>query len=236
MQVVMMCGGKGTRLRPYTAVLPKPLVPVGETSILEIVLRQLRSQGFERVTVSVGHKAELIMAVIGDGKRLGLDLRYHREYDPLGTVGALAEIPGLEENFLVLNGDVCTTLNFSKVCVHHEQSGALATIATCRRDEKLDLGVMDLENGRVVGFREKPVYSFHVSTGINVYRRDILAYIPKGRPFGFDELMRALVSDRADVRPYLFDGFWLDIGCPEDYSRMVDLFASNPEFLFSAGS
>jgi NDP-mannose synthase len=235
MQVVMMCGGAGTRLRPYTAVLPKPLVPVGEMSIIEIVLRQLKLQGFDHVIVSVGHKAELIMAVIGDGKRLGLDIRHHREYEPLGTVGALAEMDGLEDSFLVLNGDVCTTLSFAKVCAHHQQSGALATIATYRRDEKLELGVMDIQDGRIVAFREKPVYSFHVSTGINVYRKEVLSYIPKGRPFGFDELMRALIADKADVRPYLFDEFWLDIGRPEDYSRVVDLFAADPDFFFPAG-
>ena len=133
MQAILMAGGKGTRLKPYTAVIPKPLVPVGDMSIIEMVLRQLRGCGFERVKVSVGHKAELLMAIIGNGKKFGLEVDYHQEDKPLGTLGALAEMKGLEDNFLVMNGDICTNLNFREFYQAHVQSGAIAACWTWTR-------------------------------------------------------------------------------------------------------
>lgn len=223
MQALLMAGGKGTRLRPYTAVLPKPLVPIGDISIIELVLRQLRSFGFERVIISVGHKAELIMAVIGDGDRFGLDVSYHREEKPLGTVGALAEIEGLDDDVLVMNGDVTTNLNFREIFEWHVESGAQATIGTYRRVEQIELGVVEVDEERehITGFREKPEYDFFVSMGVNVLNRSVRSLIPRDTYFGFDMLMRKMLDARADVRPFLFAGRWLDIGRPDDYDRMV---------------
>jgi NDP-mannose synthase len=229
MQAILMAGGKGTRLRPYTAVIPKPLVPVGDMSIIEMVLRQLRASGFERVKVSVGHKAELLMAIIGDGKKFGLKVDYHQEEKPLGTLGALAEMQDLEDNFLVMNGDICTNLRFSEIYEAHVKSGAIATIGTYRRMEKIELGVLDVDDSgkRVVGFREKPVYDFLVSMGVNAFSRKILDLIPRGEFFGFDSLMYKMLEQKLHIQSYRFGGYWMDIGRPDDYDRFLDEFEKN---------
>jgi NDP-mannose synthase len=229
MQAILMAGSKGTRLKPYTAVIPKPLVPVGDMSIIEMVLRQLRACGFERIKVSVGHKAELLMAIIGDGHKFGLKVDYHQEDKPLGTLGALAEMKDLEENFLVMNGDICTNLNFKEFYQAHVTSGAIATIGTYRRMEKIELGVMDVDgSGKLVtGFREKPVYDFLVSMGVNAFNRGVLDLIPKGEFFGFDSLMHKMLEQKLKIQSYRFSGFWMDIGRPDDYDKFCDEFEKN---------
>ena len=231
MHAILMAGGKGTRLRPYTAVLPKPLVPIGEMSILELVLKQLRHYNFSRVTICVGHKAELIMAVVGDGDRFGLSIDYVREERPLGTIGALKLVPDVGESFLVMNGDICTNLPFDVVLQEHVKAGSLATIATYRRREAIEFGVLDIdrETSRVVGFREKPIYDFSVCMGVNAFRRDVMTLIPDDQYFGFDMLLDRLLADHCDVRSYAFEGRWLDIGRVDDYERMIDDFAQNPK-------
>lgn len=225
MQAVLMAGGKGTRLRPITAVLPKPLVPIGEISVLEMVLRQLRRYGFHEVILCVGHKAELIMAVVGDGVE-GLRVRYHVEEQPLGTMGALAELDGLEESFLVMNGDTCTDLDFRVLLEHHRAHGGPATFATTRRREKIELGVLELDENRrmLTGFREKPTYDFWVAMGVNALDRRVLELIPRGELFGFDDLTNEMLAREWPVEVFPFKGFWLDIGRIDDYERMVDEF------------
>jgi NDP-sugar pyrophosphorylase family protein len=224
-----MAGGKGTRLRPYTAVLPKPLVPVGDMSIIEMVLRQLKLYGFDSVKISVGHKAQLVMALVGDGSRFGLKVSYHQEEKPLGTVGALAEMQGLEESFLVMNGDVCTNLNFAELLKAHVASGALATIGTYQRKEKIELGVLDADpSGKtIVGFREKPVFDFLVSMGVNAFNRKIIDLIPRGEFFGFDSLMLKMLEKKVAIRSHLFTGIWSDIGRPDDYDKFCEDFEKN---------
>lgn len=225
-----MAGGKGTRLRPFTNVLPKPLVPIGEISILELVLRQLHHFGFSDITICVGHKAELIMAVIGDGMRFSLNVRYHHEVEPLGTVGALGIMDGLEENFLVMNGDICTNLDFGALLSAHVRTGAVATIGTYARREKIELGVLEVdEEGRVSRFIEKPTYDFLVSMGVNAFHRSVVDQIPRGEFFGFDSLMLRMIERGEDVRPFRFEGLWHDIGRPDDYQRMLDDFGARPE-------
>lgn len=238
MQAILMAGGRGTRLRPYTAVLPKPLVPVGEISIIEMVLRQLKHHGFEQIIVSVGYKAELIMAVVGDGTRFGLTVRYQHEDKPLGTVGALAQIPDLDDDFLVMNGDICTDLDFAAILGDHGRSGAVATVGTYRRTEKIELGVMELDAAqtRITGFQEKPVYEFHVAMGVNAFSRRVVDHIPAGEPFGFDQLLLKLLAQEIPVRSYHFDGRWLDIGRPDDYDEMYLLFQENPGAFLPTGA
>ncbi len=238
MQAVLMAGGRGTRLRPYTAVLPKPLVPVGESSIIEIVLLQLKHYGFEEIVVSVGYKAELIMAVVGDGSRFGLKVRYQHEDKPLGTVGALAQIPDLDDNFLVMNGDICTDLDFKEIYDAHRRSGAQATIGTYRRTEKIELGVIELDEQKacITGFEEKPVYEFHVAMGVNAFNRAVVDQIPKGECFGFDRLVLKLLEQKIPVRSYRFEGRWLDIGRPDDYDRMCLLFQEEPGAFLPPGA
>lgn len=238
MQAVLMAGGKGTRLRPYTAVLPKPLVPIGETSIIEMVLRQLRLCGFERIKISVGYKAELIMAVVGNGKRFNMEVEYHKEDAPRGTAGALAEIEGLEENFLVMNGDICTNMNFKELYDDHVASGVQATVGTFRRREKVELGVLELdESGRFVdGFKEKPEYDFSVAMGVNALNRSVVNLVPQGEFFGFDMLLLKLLELKIPVRSYHFSGRWLDVGRPDDYDRMCVEFQENPGVYLPDGS
>jgi len=231
MQAILMAGGKGTRLRPFTDILPKALVPIGEISILEMVLQQLHRNGFKRITIAVGHKAELIMAVIGNGKRFGLNIKYHYEDKPLGTIGALADLDDLEDDFLVMNGDICTNMSFEAFYQTHVKSGAVGTVGAYRRFERIELGILtpDEENGKIVGFQEKPTYEFLVAMGVNAFNRSILEFIPNGEVFGFDDLMAKIVEDDIDVRALTFDGMWHDIGRVDDYEKMLRGFADNPK-------
>ena len=224
-----MCGGKGTRLRPFTNVLPKPLVPLGDASVLEMVLKQLRHFGFSKVVLAVGYKAEIIMAVIGDGKRFGLEVTYHVEDKPLGTMGALSGIEGLEENFIVTNGDICTDMNFGDFYQSHVSSGATATVGTYNRREKIELGVITIDGseGAITGFQEKPEFDFKVAMGVNAFNRSILSLIPDHKFFGFDDLMHAMIAGKIDVRSYLFEGLWHDIGRADDYTEVATEFDQN---------
>lgn len=219
-----MAGGKGLRLRPLTTVLPKPLIPLGDSSVIEMVMRQLRHCGFEDIVVAVGYKSDLIMAVLGDGSRYGLKIRYHREEEPLGTVGALATIGGLEDDFIVMNGDICTNMHFGDLLRHHVASGAQATVSAFRKVDQVPLGVLDVDepSGRIVGFREKPTHDFLVAMGVNAFKRSIMDLVPRGSFFGFDDLMHAGLARGLDVRHRLFQGVWYDIGHPHDYDAVLE--------------
>lgn len=221
MRAVILAGGKGTRLRPYTTTIPKPLVPVGDMAIMEIVIRQLSRSGFDHITVAVNHQAQLIRAYFMDGEQWGVTMDYSIEDKPLSTMGPLKLIDGLPQYFLVMNGDILTDLDYDALYRSHVESGAIGTIATYERDTKIDFGVLkyDGENNRIYGFVEKPVEHFCVSMGIYVFSRDILELIPKDVPFGFDHLMHRFIEEQRDVRAYPFDGYWLDIGRPDDYDR-----------------
>jgi len=218
---VVLAGGKGTRLRPFTITLPKPLVPIGdESSVLEIVIRQLAHQGFESATLAIGHFGELIEAYVGDGTQWGMAIDYARETEPLGTMGPVVQVADrLPEHFLVLNGDTLTEMNYARLLEAHAASGAPITVATARRETRVEFGVLDIEDGRVTGFREKPSIGYTVAIGAYALSRATLQRYPAGEVLGFDQLMRDLI-DRGE-RPASFDfsGFWLDIGRPEDYDR-----------------
>jgi NDP-sugar pyrophosphorylase family protein len=221
MQAVILAGGKGTRLKPYTTTLPKPLVPVGEQPILSIVLSQLKEAGVEKVTLAVNHMAELIMAFFKNGEKFGLDIEYSIEDVPLGTVGPLKLIHSLPESFLVMNGDILTDLDYTDLYRSHLRSGCPLTIATYEREVDIDFGVLEIDtrtNG-VSGFREKPKYRFSVSMGIYVFERSVLECVPDGRAFGFDELVLTMLELGEPVNSYAFNGYWLDLGRPDDYDR-----------------
>jgi NDP-mannose synthase len=227
MKAVLLAGGKGSRLKPYTAVIPKPLMPIGERSVVEILLRQLAQAGVDEVLMCVGHQAHLIEAVVGDGERHGLRITYRREEQPLGTVGPLRAIAAdLPHRFLVMNGDILCDLDFAALYREGEASGAPLTVAVCERASKIDLGVLDIDeaSGAVTGFREKPTYTFWVSMGAYAMSRDVLSYIPADRPFGFDDLMHALLAARAPVRTHVFRGHWLDIGRSDDFAEAQEEF------------
>ena len=238
MQAVLMAGGKGTRLRPFTNILPKPLVPIGEISIIEMVLRQLHYYGFRKIIICVGHKAELIMAVLGNGGKLGLDIIYHKEDKPLGTIGAISHIEELEDNFLVMNGDICTSLNFRKFYDIHLKNNAVATICAYVRQEKIELGVLEIDEseGKIIGFKEKPTYNYLVSMGVNAFHKTIIDLIPKGEFFGFDDMMHKLLMKKIDIKYYKFDGLWYDIGRLDDYEIMLQDFSLNPDAYLPKGA
>lgn len=219
-RAVILAGGKGTRLKPYTAVLPKPLVPVGDSPILEIIIRQLVEDGFTHITIAVNHLAEIIKAFFGDGSKWGCRIDYSLEPKPLNTMGPLKLIPDLPENFLVMNGDVFTDLNYAALYAEHVSSGSEFTISAYNRKQKVDFGVLDIgPDGKLAGFREKPEYEYMVSMGVYVLNRRVLDIIPANTSYGFDELMIALMKRGTPAAAKPFAGYWLDIGCPEEYER-----------------
>ena len=232
MQAVVLAGGKGRRLEPYTTLLPKPLMPVGDYPVLEILLRQLKAQGFREVILAVGHLAELIEAYFQDGRRWGLNIQYSREDTPLGTVGPLTLLQDrLQEHFLVLNGDILTELPFGEVLRFHQQQDAPLTIAINRRTVEVDFGVVDHENHRLVDYHEKPVIAYWVSMGVYAFRRDALNHIPRGRRFDLPDLVHTLRRAGQPVAVYPFEGFWLDIGRESDFREAQRAFAERRERL-----
>jgi NDP-sugar pyrophosphorylase family protein len=224
---VLLAGGKGTRLRPYTTSIPKPLVPIGdECAIIEIVLRQLARDDFRRATIAIGHLGELIRAYVGSGEQWGLEVDYATEDKPLSTMGpVVALLDKLPEQFLVLNGDILTDLSFAALLEAHAASAVPLTIATYHRQVDIDFGVLTVEAGRVVGFVEKPKLDYEVSMGVYAVSRSALAGYPAGEPLGFDRLVIDLLAAGRNPASYRFDGYWLDIGRPEDYDR------ANSEFV-----
>jgi len=221
MRAILLAGGKGTRLRPYTTIIPKPLVPVGGQAIMEIMVKQLARHRCKHITVAVNHQAQLIMAYFGDGARWNVRLDYSVEDKPLGTIGPLTLIEDLPEHFLVMNGDILTDLDFGKFFGAHVSSGALATISTYQRSLTVDFGVLACgnEQRRIDSFSEKPVEHFQVSMGIYAFSKRVLELVPANEPFGFDDLMLSMIERGLDVRALPHDGYWLDIGRPDDYDR-----------------
>lgn len=217
-EAIVLAGGKGTRLAPYTTVFPKPLMPVGDMPVLEILLRQLAAAGFTKIHLAVGHLAELIQAFFGDGSRFGVELHYWFEDVPLGTAGPLAQIEIAGETVLVMNGDLFTAVDYREVVERHVSSGAAATIGVLRRDVPIDFGVVHLDGDRVVGFEEKPVLSYEVSMGIYVFGKEAIRLIPANERYDFPELLLSLLQRGLLVNAYQSRDFWLDIGRPEDYA------------------
>lgn len=232
MEAVILAGGRGTRLKPFTTTLPKPLVPVGEHPILSIVLTQLRAAGFTKVTLAVNHMAELIMSFFRSGEQFDLELSYSVEAEPLGTVGPLTLIPGLPDHFLVMNGDILTDIDYSALFRAHIQSAAELTIATYERDVLVDFGVLDVDkgSGKITGFYEKPTYHFNVSMGVYVFARSILDRVPRNVPYGLDELVLDMLRTQAPVNSYGCKGYWLDLGRPDDYDRANEDIVSKDVF------
>jgi NDP-sugar pyrophosphorylase family protein len=221
MHAVILAGGKGVRLRPYTTTLPKPLVPIGDQySILEIVLHQLARHGFRTVTIAIGHLGHLIRAYIGNGDRWGLRIDYANEESPLGTIGPLLTmLDRLPDDFLVMNGDVLTDLDFADLLTEHTGAAAGLTVATYPRQVSIDFGVLETQNGQVVDFTEKPTLDYRVSMGVYGVAKRVLGRYESGLPLGFDELVLDQLADGSRPREYRFDGYWLDIGRPDDYDR-----------------
>ncbi len=227
---VLLAGGLGSRLLPFTAVIPKPLVPIDRESIAEILLKQLAHFGVKRVFVSIGYLGHLIEAVLGDGSRFGLELLYQREEKPLGTVGPLALIADkLPENFLVLNGDVLSDIDFAGLLQAHLIGGQTLTIATYPRELKVEFGVLKTDaSGSVTAFVEKPHHDFLVSMGVYAMNRGVLAYFEPGQAFGFDQLVLAMLAKGDRVGTFNWGaGRWLDIGRATDFATAQTQFRAD---------
>jgi NDP-mannose synthase len=226
MKAVVLAGGKGRRLAPFTVVFPKPLVPIGDRPVLEVLLRRLAQFGITEVILSVDHLADLMMAFIEGSPSLKklLQISYVRDEKPGGTAGPLAGIEGLDETFLVTNGDVLTTLDLSALIAHHKAQDAALTIAVHKKEVAIDLGVLELQDGLVVDYQEKPRLHYNVSMGIYVYEPKVLSYIEKGSYLDFPDLVLRLIKNGEKVVGFENDAAWLDIGRPEDYARAQEEF------------
>ncbi len=227
MRAVILAGGKGTRLRPFTTLIPKPLVPLGDKySILEIIIMQLARSGFTRITVAVNHLSRLIMAYFGDGSRLGVELDYSLEDRELSTIGPLTLIDDLPENFLVMNGDILCDLDYRAFYDAHVAAGSRVSVSAYRRQVKIDFGVLQYdEDNRLTGFQEKPVIDVDVSMGIYCINRAVIDALPRGVAYGFDRLMTDGLAQGEEIRIRPFGGYWLDIGRPDDYEYANEHFA-----------
>lgn len=230
---VILAGGRGTRLRPYTIAMPKPLVPIGDYPILEVIIRQLAQQGFSRIIITVNHQAEIIQAYFGNGQKWGVAIEYCMEDKPLGTMGPLKNIKNLPEHFIVMNGDVLTNLNFGIFLDEHCRHNVLFTISAYQRTHMVDYGVLHTnEQSYLCGFEEKPKLNYTVSMGVYALSHCVLNYIPKDEFFGFDHLMHRLIKEKQPVEVKLFDGYWLDIGRPSDYEKAIADFEENRRLFF----
>ena len=221
MKAVILAGGKGTRLRTYTTVLPKPLMPIGDFPILEILIRQLKAAGCSEVVLAVGYLAALIQAYFGDGSRWGIPIRYSQEKVPLGTAGPISIVDDLDGSFLVMNGDILTSLDFQDLYRFHLEHGAAATVCRCDRSIKLNLGIVKVgEHGRVSDYIEKPSLEYQVSMGVYAFRPEIREYVPKGDYMDLPDLVRSLLARGVPVQSYDFKGLWFDIGNPDEHEQI----------------
>ncbi len=222
MQAIILAGGKGTRLKPYTTVLPKPLMPIGDCSILEVVIKQLRKNGFKKITMAVGHQHDLFVAFFGNGEKWKLPITYHIEKEPLGTAAPLRHIKNLDDHFLMMNGDILTDLSFKKLFAIHKKKKADLTIATHKRTQRVNYGTLEYsKNGQLTKFIEKPSYNFNVSMGIYIVSRNVLSLLPTKGRFDFPDLVQKLLSHNKSIYCHSYNGYWMDIGRPEDYEQAI---------------
>ncbi|CEG11155.1 Nucleotidyl transferase [groundwater metagenome] len=220
MKAVILAGGKGTRLRPFTYMIPKPLMPIGEQPIIEIILNQLKNNGFNNIIISTGYKENLIrMFLNGADKKYDLNIKYSNEDEPLGTVGSLSLIRDeLNEDFILMNGDTLCTLNYNELMKYHKKSGNMATITLHKKNININFGVVKLDGVDIVDYTEKPIHSYFVSIGVYVFKPEVLKYMPGGR-LDFPDIIKILIKNGEKVGGYIFDDYWLDVGRYEDYMK-----------------
>jgi NDP-mannose synthase len=228
MKAVIQAGGKGTRLKPYTMVLPKPLMPVGNRPVIELLLKWLRRNGTRDVYVTTGYLGHLIRSLCGDGREWDLRIKYTSEAEPMGTMGALNLVSDdLDGTFLVINGDIITDLNISAFSAFHRRHGALLSVATAKKTIAIDFGVIDIEAEQATAFREKPSLKWNVSMGVYCMEPEILSLIPTKGPFGFDNLMFSMLGRNLPIATYEHEGQWLDIGRLEDFQKAQELIVTD---------
>jgi NDP-mannose synthase len=220
LRAIILAGGKGVRLAPLTEIIPKPLVPLGGMPIMEVVIRQLKAYGFQRITLAVGYLSELIKAYFQEGSKWGVKLDYSYEPQPLGTAGPLALIKDLNETFLVMNADVLTDLDYQELLRFHHRHGGLATISAYQREVKTDLGVIIPDGDyRIKDYLEKPTSTHLVSMGIYIFEPKVMEFIQPGEYLDFPDLVKVLLQAGHEVHYHTFAGYWLDIGRHEDYAK-----------------
>lgn len=223
MQAVILAGGKGTRLRPYTTVLPKPLMPIYDMPILEVVIRQLKNNGFDNIVIAVGHLAELIEAFFGDGSKWGVKITYSREEKPLGTAGPLKLIDNLEDTFLMMNGDILTNLRYKQLMAFHKEQNAKITIATYSKKVKIDLGILEINDvHEIYKYTEKPTLAYQVSMGIYILERTMLDIIPEDSYFDLPDLIKLSIKKEMKIAGFRFQDYWRDIGRKDDYELALE--------------
>ena len=229
-RAVILAGGVGSRLRPYTVVLPKPLMPIGEYPILEVVIRQLIHDGFDHITLAVNHQADIIKSYFNSGSKWGITIDYSLEKMPLGTMGPLKLIKDLPDHFLVMNGDILTDMSFGDLYNEHTQGKQIFTISSSLRMQRSEFGVLKVNNNReLYAFREKPIVHHEVSMGVYMLNKEALNYIPENQTYGFDDLMLQFIKADKPVHVCQHEGYWLDIGRPDDYMQAIDTFEENKE-------
>ena len=221
-KVVILAGGKGKRLHPYTISTPKPMVPIEDLPILEILILKLKKHNFKSIIISVNFQANIIVDYFQNGKKWGVDIEYIFERKSLGTMGPLNLIKNLPENFIVMNGDVISDLNLDRFLKYHINNKNLFTISAFNREEKIDYGVLQARNNKLVNFYEKPTKEYTVSMGIYAINRSLLKYIEKNKNFGFDNLMIKLLKNKININCKIHKGYWLDIGRPSDYKTAIN--------------
>jgi len=225
MKAVIMAGGLGSRLKPFTQIIPKPLLPVGEKSVLEITIQKLKDQGFTEVILAVNYKSDLFESYFGDGSKFGLKIRYTKEKERLGTAGPVKLAREfLDDPFLVANGDILVNMDFTKLRDFHTANKADFTLVTKNIQMPLHYGVVEKKDNRIQSITEKPVVESEVSAGIYYVNPEVLDFIPANQPFPMTDLMRALIAAKRSVLAYPLEGYWLDIGQLSDYERAQDDF------------
>jgi NDP-sugar pyrophosphorylase family protein len=230
-EAVILAGGKGTRLRPYTVSIPKPLVPLGDEPIIEILLQQLEACGIRRVHLALGHLANLIKAYLEQtGTQRPLEILYSFESKALGTVGPVKQIPLTSDTFLVLNGDLLTTMSFADLIATHRRRGCIATLAVHTRQVVMDYGIVEVSpDARIVGHREKPSLDVKVGMGVYAFERRVLDHIPNDQKFDIPDLIQTLLRAGEPLAAYESDDYWMDIGRPDDYEIAYRDYTTSPE-------
>lgn len=221
-QAVIMAGGRGSRMHPLTEDVPKPMLLVGDRPLMEIIVRQLKSAGIQRLHITTHYKVEKIVEHFGDGRNFGMELNYVTEDRPLGTAGGLGLIEPPKDTMLVINGDILTQVDYKAMLAFHREHRADLTMAVRQYDIQVPFGVVDCEGAVVVGLDEKPLLKFFVNGGIYLLEPNVYRYVPNGKPFDMTDLIQRLLQEGRPVVSFPVREYWLDVGKPADYERALE--------------